>query len=530
MKSKKWLTGWVIIVFACLMIIAYCVYKVDPYMHYHMPRTFKYFYTLDNQRSQNDGILRHFDYDALITGTSMTENFKTTEMDEYFKCNAIKVPYSGGSFKEMNNCVETAIKNNNDLKIVLRSLDMDMFLDSKDRMRMDMGNYPTYLYDSNPFNDVQYVWNRDIIFNRVYKMVKEREEENFDPGITSFDDYSNWQYQYAFGAKILFPKGVQKFDKQEPVHLLDEEKETIEENINLNIIKIANENPQVTFYYFITPYSVAWWMEQVKNGTIYKQIEAEQYIIEMMLECDNIKLFSFNGRTDITFDLNNYKDIRHYAQWINSLILKWIHNGDYQLTKDNYRSYLEKELNDYLNFDYMSINNQEDYESDFYAAALLNKEYKGTKPLNVFELNSNNIHIKNAELIDNQHDNHVGLKCIGRLKRAAEDTGSIGDYIINTNDYTGAIIEAENNDFGYLSFYGRKTNDDGQPTVYVIDETGKKVGKVSVKNSELDNDWHLYVIDITKAKGDIRIILNGGCTDNSGNENSEYIFSDVYLY
>lgn len=133
------------------------MYRIDPYMHYHKPDTEGYFYSLNNQRSQNDGITKHFEYDALITGTSMTENFKTSEMDALFACNSIKVPYSGGSYKEINDNLKVAVENNPNLKMVVRGLDMGRFLDDKDVMRYDLGTYPTYLYDSNPLNDVQYI-------------------------------------------------------------------------------------------------------------------------------------------------------------------------------------------------------------------------------------------------------------------------------------------------------------------------------------------------------------------------------------
>ena len=77
MKAKKWLIGWGCLVLALLFLISSLVVYVDPYFHYHAPKTDLFFYGLYNQRSQNDGILRHFDYDAVITGTSMTENFRT---------------------------------------------------------------------------------------------------------------------------------------------------------------------------------------------------------------------------------------------------------------------------------------------------------------------------------------------------------------------------------------------------------------------------------------------------------------------
>lgn len=43
--------------------------------------------------------MRNFEYDAIIIGTSMTENFKTSEADALFAASFIKVPFSGGIIK-----------------------------------------------------------------------------------------------------------------------------------------------------------------------------------------------------------------------------------------------------------------------------------------------------------------------------------------------------------------------------------------------------------------------------------------------
>lgn len=57
--------------------------------HYHAPLKFLS-YPLVNERYQNNGIVRHFDYDSVITGTSMTENFKTSEAQKLFGSDFIK--------------------------------------------------------------------------------------------------------------------------------------------------------------------------------------------------------------------------------------------------------------------------------------------------------------------------------------------------------------------------------------------------------------------------------------------------------
>ena len=172
---------WFISILAASAVLlgtaAFTVYRVDPYFHFHKPLTDRYYYELDNQRSQNDGILRSFDYDALITGTSMTENFKTSEAERLFGGKFVKVPYSGATYREINECVEKALKENPGLKTVIRGLDMVRFLDAKDLMRTDLGSYPFYLYDDDPFNDVEYLFNRDILFGTVREMIQNTKEE-----------------------------------------------------------------------------------------------------------------------------------------------------------------------------------------------------------------------------------------------------------------------------------------------------------------------------------------------------------------
>lgn len=505
------------------------VYEIDPFFHFHKPYTDVYYYNLNNQRSQNDGICKHFDYDALITGTSLVENFKTSEFDKIFGVNSIKVPYSGGSYKEINDNLVRALACNNNLKTIVRGLDVHRFFDEASSMRSDLGKYPTYLYDNNPFNDLEYIFNRNVIFDRVYPMELANNNENFTPGITSFDSYSNWQARNTCGVNTVFPDGGGYDGLGAAIHLSDDERITITENITQNVTSLADKYPDVDFYYFITPFSVAWWRNVAINGTIYKWIEAEQCIIELILEHDNIHLFSFNNRTDITTDLNHYKDNIHYAQWINSLMLHWMYTGKYLLTKDNYLDYLAKELDFYTSYDYNSINNQEDYKNDFYAAALLNEELTGAPPLRMQDI-VDKFSFSNAKIIVDENDGSMVLQCLGSLNRVSESEQSVASYLLS-DDYIGARFTLE--DIGghnYCVFYGKKISDHGQPSVYVYNAQNEVVGELAVNYDHLDNEWHQYVIDLTKTDGKVTIIFNGGYIDATGSPDSEYLFKDITLY
>ena len=373
MRKKLWIAGFLIIVITLLCLSAYLTADIDPYFHYHAPKTDTYYYTLSEERCQNYGILEHFEYEGMITGTSMTQNFKASEAEEIWGVPFVKTSSSGATFNEVNGYLNCAAENNPNLKYVIRSVDMNKFFDDKDMLRTDLGSYPTYLYDDSILNDVSYVFNRSLLFSQVLPMVTAASKPDAEVGITSFDDYERWQDKYKYGRKKVLPKGLPDAASAKSIALSPEEADSVLASIQQNMTALARQYPDITFYYFMTPYSAAWWYSLLLEGTLDRQIDAERIVIEELLTCPNIKLFSINCLLDITTDLNNYKDERHYGGWINTLLLHYMHDGKYQLTADNYLDYLEEERQYYTSFDYSQLTEQKDYKNDLRAAKLIEK-------------------------------------------------------------------------------------------------------------------------------------------------------------
>lgn len=353
MNYKKFVSIILGIVFIGLVIVASTVIYIDPFFHYHKPRP-EFYYTLRNERYQNDGILKHFEYDSIITGTSMTQNFKTSEFDDLFNANAIKVAFAGAKFKEVNDAINVAYKSGKKVKYVVRSLDTYCIVSDKDVARDDLGIYPVYLYNDDIYDDVKYVLNGDAFLKHSLRIIKDKVRGR-NGGITSFDEYKNWNKNYKFGRKYVVTEENVYLSNICQKNLKLSEMIVAKENIQENVLNLAHKHPETTFYYFFPPYSVAYWANQSSKGELERSLAAEKLAIEMILECPNIKLFSFNLMTDIVTDLNNYKDTTHYGEWINSAILKYMKNDIGLLTKDNYKDYLEQERQFYLNYPYGSI-------------------------------------------------------------------------------------------------------------------------------------------------------------------------------
>lgn len=361
MKSNKSFVIAVLslaMIFSCIAAIPTII--VDPFFHYHKPlKCFYYELTAPNQRNLNNGIIRHFNYNAIITGTSMTENFKASEADKIFNVTSIKIPFSGGGYKEINDNLKVAFKHNKNINIVIRGLDSGYLATKKDFTFYDKKKYPYYINNSNPFDDVQYLFNSDLLHLSL-KMILAACKGN-KGGITDFDHYSYWMPGKTFGKEAVLWQN--RFEQpKEIIEFTEENRQNVIENIEQNVTSLARKYPDCTFYYFITPLSAVWWGMKKESGLLESQFEIEKIAIENIIECENIKLFSFNNEFDIITNLNNYKDFVHYGEWINSLILEYMAQDKCLLTKENYLSYLEKEKEFYSTFDYNSLFDQIDEE------------------------------------------------------------------------------------------------------------------------------------------------------------------------
>lgn len=336
-----------------LFFIGAFIYIVDPFYHYRGLNRGKLYPTTTrfNERYVNDGIIKHYDYNAMIIGTSMTENFKTSEFDSLFHLNSIKVPAAGASYKEINERLETAVKYNGNIKMILRCLDYDKLLDGPDDMRFDESYYPTYLYNDFLLDDVKYLWNKKIAWNAL---------EDFKTLLTqdkwvSFDDYANWQNEETFGKEAIVSSYERTEQAKDEKDLTTQERNNIRENLYQNVIQIAEENSGIDFFYFFSPYSIYYWDSLNQSGELTRQLEAEKYAIELLLGYDNIHIYSFFNEYEVISNSNNYKDIRHYSEDINSQILVWIKDGHDEITVDNYKEYLDREKQFYCNYDYEKL-------------------------------------------------------------------------------------------------------------------------------------------------------------------------------
>ena len=331
-----------------MLLVAVLVVCIDPFFHYHEPIK-GFSYIMDNERYQNDGIVKNFKYDALITGTSVSENFKTSLADELFDATFVKATYAGGYYKEIGDGERRALEYNPDIRIVIRSMDAYFALTDKDYRNPGAAD-PTYLYDNNVLNDDAYIYNADVLFDYVnagiIRSLKGVPSDDFDSYMRFAED------RPPSAAKVLATFGRRDMSTEDR-HMTEEEKEMLLENIRNNLTANIAAYPDVEFYYYFPPYSIAdWYSNHVSKGELHAYIELMEIIAGEVLAYDNAHVFCFYDDTDLVTNLDNYSDMHHYSGEISDMILEKMAAHESELTRENYKQYFKDIEEFYGNYDY----------------------------------------------------------------------------------------------------------------------------------------------------------------------------------
>lgn len=351
MKEKKWALLFIIIYISLFVLIGVTVYVVDPYFHYHKPIA-GMSYSVEKEAYVNDGISKNFDYNAIITGTSMTLGFKVEEANKIFEKDFVRLSFPGEGFRKINENLENAIESNPKLDFVIRSIDTLWFISDENWLGYD--EYPEYLYDDNIFNDVKYLYNVDVLCEDVIPQI-----------VRTFNHIEAWKFDdyVSIGKQKTEETARSNYEREQKGNKYwgEEEKrqafEILEKNLNRNVLSVIEKNPNIMFYLFFPPYSILWWdaNNQVGPNRIEIAIEMEKFAIEKILQYENVHLYSFFNDYEMICDLRNYTDKIHYTHNVNSKILNCMKNGKYEITKDNYKQYLTEITEFYCNYDYDAL-------------------------------------------------------------------------------------------------------------------------------------------------------------------------------
>ncbi len=305
-RFKKWIISTIVTIFIMFFLAAALVIWVDPFFQYHEPLD-NFPYLVDNQLSQNPGMAKHMEYDSVILGSSMTVNFNTRWFDELLGLKTLNLNYSGAYPKDQANIMDLVFDSGHDVKAVFLGIDVTTCTGGVDETKYPV---PEYLYDDNYWNDVEYLFNKDVILNYILRPMADPDKTDLATVYESWwtDEYYNIQWV------------MHNYEPPEPVETempADAFLESTARNLETNICPYIEQNPDTVFYVFFPPYSILYWNDVMQENHLEATMAQYAYIAETLFAYDNVRIFYFPNREEIVTDLNNYADYTHYHKDIN---------------------------------------------------------------------------------------------------------------------------------------------------------------------------------------------------------------------
>lgn len=352
LSPKQFIFGVCLIPLPVVVVLFGILWLYDPLQLFHKP-IFRETTFFGDMRLAARGIIRYYDFDSVILGTSMLENTSAKEAGEKLGGKWVNLSLINSSYDERAVVLEYLFGYKKPQKIIY-SLESFTIASIKDSSRFD------YLYDENPLDDFK------VYLNDKFILCALAWRESKDCTGRDLEELLKWSNHEDL--KILFG-GFEKwlkYGKKETIAMLKNIKDTPfvvkKDNFDLEkqrsyiqtyVLDFVAENPQTQFYFIVPTYSRLSYRigsGDFDNKTFYNRALNHKWFVQELEKYPNAKIYGFDT-LDYADDIANYRDFTHYNVDMNSLHLDSIKQGKHILDSNNIDSYLKAMEDKIKNYD-----------------------------------------------------------------------------------------------------------------------------------------------------------------------------------
>ena len=332
-NSKKW-----IVCFSCsaiLLSILVCVsvYIVDPFFQYRV-RDNRY---LMNAAYVDAGLIKNFEYDTVIIGSCMVENYDIGEFNDLLNVSAVKIGCGGLGpegivmYNKLANKIGKA--ENYYINVDFYGFTDDETVGLDQQRKINVSEYE-YLIKDDPLSKLKYMFGYETWFRFMpvdiglcaYRFIK-GDISSGKLGIkTSIAHNGEWSDSYVYGKEAVMASREKR--SIENIDVLDKESQekllqTLINNMDAFVDSFDFSTGNYTFIF--PPYSYLFW-EDAKHSNKYDVYNsAKEHMIDKIKQNGGV-VYDFQT-AEITHDLNYYKDTTHYSKNMNSFMIKCMSEG-----------------------------------------------------------------------------------------------------------------------------------------------------------------------------------------------------------
>lgn len=311
MTRTRWAALTLSLILLGLSSIVGLVMLIDPFQIYHKATAF--IPPIDNgyQIYANAGIAKSYDYDSIVIGSSMTENFTPSQLDALFGGSFVKLSVNAGTPFNHKQMLDMAYANQ-EIKRVLYGLDIELMASFYTTPKCEM---PEYLYDKNLLNDVYYWFNTSVLTRYIPKCLKTLGQTDPDQRDTMY----NWGSLYPYGRDVVL--GDLTLPSAPVEQYVDTDIAVLAQayklNVENNLLPFVEGHPETEFMFFFSPYSAVRWVQFYGEGRLEYYLNQKAAIAAAMLPYENVKIYDFQAQTQWITNLDLYIDVSHYSPQIN---------------------------------------------------------------------------------------------------------------------------------------------------------------------------------------------------------------------
>ena len=300
---------------------------VDPFQQYRKSVRFPARFYPAWQRYENPGIARHYDYDRIITGSSLMENLLPADVDRALGGHTINLSVSAQTAYDAGKLLGVALTTGKPRQIVM-NLDYNAFSGEPDRSGF-AEPFPAYLYDRGRWNDVPYLLGIGTLRKSL--------ETALGLKWTRFNTDPARMWYWATGYQFFAAKAVQGLDPanlnarfRQPPRTLEGMKASFE----ANLAPLIEKYPGTKFTFVYAPYAILVWLDFQQRDQLEVTLAFREWLFERTRGNANVEIFDFHAEPTIVMDLDHFTDIYHYSPKLTAGILQAIAEGRYRLTRE----------------------------------------------------------------------------------------------------------------------------------------------------------------------------------------------------
>jgi hypothetical protein len=277
------------------VLLAGVNFIVDPLQIYRRDDHPVFFKTM---RYQIPGLVKHYDYDTILVGTSHSANFRPSDLDASMGSKSLNLSVNSSSGWEQNKIVSLALSTRS-LTNVIWEMNYRTF-DMNPTERIGSGVFPLYFYETSPATHFYYLYSLDGLRQSWKRLTRQ--------GHKDIETINSWEARYAHlfdGKHIKEHYCTRVNENRRPGHYLG-----YEGALDTYLVKLAASHRETLFSVFLPPLS---YLNYLLPNELAEFVRFRQLVFETAKSHENIIVLDFNSRFDWIGDPMNYKDIEHYS-------------------------------------------------------------------------------------------------------------------------------------------------------------------------------------------------------------------------